>query len=405
MTVNNDVSAVVSGGDVEAAIDAAKSPPTRAEIAAFNCCATPSQGLVTQTWYQQRDVEQRVFMLQREAGSGTPSLQRDLHHQFLKKGLRAVSPRYCGLHSSQPWLLYWMLHAMDVLGERPSPIVSDMAVEHLISCRDEVSGGFGGGPGQGGHLASTYAAVSALVVLGTREAYAAIRPKDLRRFFLKMKCADGGFLISSSGEKDVRALYSAMASASMAGILDEELTANVGEYVLGLQSFDGGLGGEPGTEAHGGNTFCGIAGAALAGALSHLETETVVDWAAMRQCRLEGGFCGRTNKLVDSCYSFWVGALFPILDASVAFDAEALQKYILVCCQEDGGGLRDKPGVRADYHHTCYALCGLSIAQHYGGAVPPDEKSSVRKIDVLHNVCEERIAAARAFFRTDEASK
>ena len=24
-----------------------------------------------------------------------------------------------------------------------------------------------------------------------------------------------------------------------------------------------------------------------------------------RQVRLEGGFQGRTNKLVDSCYSFW----------------------------------------------------------------------------------------------------
>ena len=23
------------------------------------------------------------------------------------------------------------------------------------------------------------------------------------------------------------------------------------------------------------------------------------------QCRLEGGFQGRTNKLVDSCYSYW----------------------------------------------------------------------------------------------------
>lgn len=27
----------------------------------------------------------------------------------------------------------------------------------------------------------------------------------------------------------------------------------------------------------------------------------------------EGGFNGRTNKVVDSCYSFWQGALFNLL--------------------------------------------------------------------------------------------
>lgn len=30
------------------------------------------------------------------------------------------------------------------------------------------------------------------------------------------------------------------------------------------------------------------------------------------------------------------------------------------------GGLRDKPGKRRDYYHTCYCLSGLSIAQHMG---------------------------------------
>lgn len=37
-------------------------------------------------------------------------------------------------------------------------------------------------------------------------------------------------------------------------------------------------------------------------------------WAVNRQMRFEGGFQGRTNKLVDGCYSFWVGGLFPLLD-------------------------------------------------------------------------------------------
>lgn len=31
------------------------------------------------------------------------------------------------------------------------------------------------------------------------------------------------------------------------------------------------------------------------------------------QGAVEGGFMGRTNKLVDGCYSFWQGGVFPLL--------------------------------------------------------------------------------------------
>ena len=33
----------------------------------------------------------------------------------------------------------------------------------------------------------------------------------------------------------------------------------------------------------------------------------------MRQMSFEGGFQGRTNKLVDGCYSFWQGGAFPLI--------------------------------------------------------------------------------------------
>lgn len=43
-------------------------------------------------------------------------------------------------------------------------------------------GGFGGGPGQYPHLASTYAAVNALCIIGTKEAYNVIN----RSIFLQL---------------------------------------------------------------------------------------------------------------------------------------------------------------------------------------------------------------------------
>lgn len=38
--------------------------------------------------------------------------------------------------------------------------------------------------------------------------------------------------------------------------------------------------------------------------------------------------------------------------------------YILAVAQDETGGLRDKPKKNKDFYHTCYALSGLSIAQH-----------------------------------------
>ena len=73
--------------------------------------------------------------------------------------------------------------------------------------------------------------------------------------------------------------------------------------------------------------------------------------------QLEGGFQGRTNKLVDGCYSFWQGGTFPLINAIISdlnnktskshywlFNQTALQEYLLICCQHAHGGLLDKPG-------------------------------------------------------------
>ena len=51
---------------------------------------------------------------------------------------------------------------------------------------------------------------------------------------------------------------------------------------------------------------------------------------------------------------------FPLL-----YNIAKLERYILLCAQEPTGGLRDKPSKSRDFYHTCYNLCGLSIAQQH----------------------------------------
>ena len=87
---------------------------------------------------------------------------------------------------------------------------------------------------------------------------------------------------------------------------------------MACQSWDGGISALPGTEAHGGYSFCGLAALVLLRGTHRLDLARLVEWATQRQMSLEGGFQGRTNKLVDGCYSFWQGGIFPLINAIVA---------------------------------------------------------------------------------------
>jgi protein farnesyltransferase subunit beta len=130
---------------------------------------------------------------------------------------------------------------------------------------------------------------------------------------------------------------------------------------------------QPDTEAHGAYAFCALGCLSILGAPDriipkYLDVPRLVSWLSSRQCAPEGGFSGRTNKLVDGCYSHWVGGCWPLIEACLngpssrmqgdvsqqdlrpatgsLYSREELIRYILCCCQDlpRRGGLRDKPG-------------------------------------------------------------
>lgn len=136
-----------------------------------------------------------------------------------------------------------------------------------------------------------------------------------------------------------------------------------------------------------------------------VDMDALLGWLARRQMSYEGGFCGRSNKLVDGCYSFWQGGAMAIVSAThhnltteegkdpwlpaatpnassseesspagaplsyaLLFDKPMLQRYILLCAQDVNGGLRDKPSKPRDFYHSCYNLSGLAVTQHCGSS-------------------------------------
>lgn len=301
-------------------------------------------------------------------------LERHKTIKFLKKGLSNLSEGYECLDSSRPWILYWVLHSLELLNYHVTdPVQIDAIVNFLGQCQNP-TGGFGGGPGQISHLAPTYAAVNALCILGTESAYKLIDRQKLVQWMNTLRLEDGSFLMHQDGEIDIRGVYCALSVTKLINVYTPELFRNTHKWVLSCQTYEGGFGGAPGMEAHGGYAFCGFAALVLLGKGHLCDLKSLLKWTSNRQMSLEGGFQGRTNKLVDGCYSFWQGGIFPILHSvllngeyppdNLLFSKESLQEYLLICCQDSRGGLIDKPGKSRDFYHTCYTLSGLSVAQN-----------------------------------------
>ncbi|KHJ95886.1 prenyltransferase and squalene oxidase repeat-containing domain protein [Oesophagostomum dentatum] len=240
-----------------------------------------------------------------------------------------------------------------------------------------------------------------------------------------MKQPDGSFTMHDGGEVDIRGSYCALSVAALCGIMTDALRDGAAEWIIKCQTYEGGFGGEPNAEAHGGYAYCGVASLVILDRYRLADSELLLQWLANRQMRYEGGFQGRTNKLVDGCYSFWQAANFPLIEGEMAregrlpaeglFDARMLEEYILMSCQilfsfvrtetvKDGaGGFRDKPDKPRDLYHTCYVLSGLAIAQAYSisresNGILGGSQNAVEAINPVFNLTTDSEQFAESFF-------
>uniref|UniRef100_A0A7S1F983 Protein farnesyltransferase subunit beta n=1 Tax=Noctiluca scintillans TaxID=2966 RepID=A0A7S1F983_NOCSC len=334
-------------------------------------------------------------------------LNRELHVGWCQRGLLQLPTNFAGLDASRPWFVFWISHSLEMLGAYDDILWAPKVASFIHHC-EHAEGGVGGGPLQLAHLAPTYAATSAMIIAGG-PAYSAIDRAKVYKFLMRMKDEGGGFKMHDEGEIDMRGTYCAVAVASMLHILTDDLMKGVADYVLRCQTWEGGIAGEEGLEAHGGYTYCGLAALCIIGQAHVLDLDALLNWAAHRQMTLEGGFQGRTNKLVDSCYSFWQGAIFPLVQEAFRqvgrwlpdgewYAPKALQMYVLLACQHHGGGLRDKPNKSADFYHTCYALSGVAASQDT--TVAGHASNKLDAIDVFYNVLREKSDRKVAFFES-----
>ncbi|KAL0059062.1 CAAX farnesyltransferase (FTase) subunit beta [Marasmius tenuissimus] len=391
---------------------------------------TPNDSFPTPTSQLQLETEEVLAKhLPPEDSTVKPCLQRNNHLRFLLRNLTQGFPiRYVAQDASQPWLMYWILQAFSIMQVGMDPNNKRRAIDRMLACQHP-GGGFGGGPKHEAHLLPTYAAVCALAIAGSpgeNGGWDQIDREKMYEFFMSLKQADGSFTVSRRGEVDVRGIYCLLAVATLLNIITPELVEGTPAFIASCQTYEGGFAcasfpfftSEPGTpstllssprpalgEAHGGYTFCAVASWLLLQPFNSsqsypasINTRNLLRWLIQMQGNdIElGGFRGRTNKLVDGCYAWWVGGCFSLLEgldggvpeesephesvhdekaedgddwvdedtSSDPWNTDALQEYVLYAGQHPAGGLRDKPPKSADSYHTLYCLAGLSAAQH-----------------------------------------
>ncbi|POW20835.1 hypothetical protein PSHT_03116 [Puccinia striiformis] len=354
-------------------------------------------------------------------------LTRSSHIAYLYPLFFKLPTRFSSLDSSRGWIIYWTVGAFSVLDARIQRDERLRAIETLMSFQHP-QGGFGGGPGQLAHLASTYASISALAILldGVdqnifEETCAQIDRRKCtngcsvsRCLMVVLECITVVKLMSGEG----LSCFGALTVATLLNFLTPELVHNAPDYLVSCQTYEGGLcatslsnscaqlkatrpefsSAAPIGEAHGGYNSCALACDFLLQGLPSLSDSPKLDydsclrWAAhMQGLPIEGGgFRGRTNKLVDGCYSWWCAGAFPLLRALMSSDLTGLSKPSFIdltnrthsiCLigkhykstsfisqdltpKAKQGGLRDKPSAVPDMYHTHYILSGLSLAQH-----------------------------------------
>lgn len=267
---------------------------------------TSSQAPIVNPWLS--DAEQDQQRLQASANDkDTPRptllLERQAHVNFLTKMLEPLPGGYTAFDTNRSWLLYWILHSYDLLSVSLDPKGRARAIATLLSFQNKATGGFGGGPDQISHLMATYAAVSALAIVGGpgpsptaedvangksveigRGGWDDIDRKGMYEWISSLKQPDGSFLVHVNGEVDVRAGYCVVCTTTLLGISTPELFAGMAPFIASCQTWEGGIAAasqptyqqgsslQPGIsliaehvprpplgEAHGGYTFCAAA--------------------------------------------------------------------------------------------------------------------------------------------------
>lgn len=87
----------------------------------------------------------------------------------------------------------------------------------------------------------------------------------MKRFLSSLRAEDGSFCMHENGEMDIRGAYCALAAAKLTNVYTPDMFKGTAEWIAKCQTWEGGFGGCPGMEAHGGYAYCALAALVMLG--------------------------------------------------------------------------------------------------------------------------------------------
>ncbi|KAL2539935.1 Geranylgeranyl transferase type-1 subunit beta [Abeliophyllum distichum] len=330
-----------------------------------------------------------------DSSSSSSFFDRDRHIRFLEMMYQLLPSPYQSQEINRLTLVYFVVAGLDILYALDR-IDKEAVIHWVLSLqahpKNEVelnNGQFYGFHGSrssqyhltddrvheqvaipnGSHLASTYCALAILKTVGYD--LSLVDFKSLSRSMRNLQQPDGSFMpIHIGAETDLRFVFCAAAICSMLKNWSGMDREKAKDYIISCQSYDGGFGLIPGSESHGGATYCAVASLQLMGFIDKdilsknassctINVPLLLYWSLQRQAQ-DGGFQGRTNKPADTCYAFWVGGVLRILGADKFIDEGGLRGFLLTC-QSEYGGFSKFPGSLPDLYHSYYGFCAFSL--------------------------------------------
>lgn len=351
-------------------------------------------------------------------------LQTELHKTFLKKCITA-SITTIELENIQMTILYFIIGSLKMLGELTTEIkfnsiiyvLSQIVIDNksevyiLYYLHIEITGfrasnftGFSNNINyilsnkinkeDSPHLASTYSALSILSMCDINpteinqlnqllnEHYNNNIVFDIQSIAKEVSLCqrkDGSFNAQNfNGENDVRFTYCALCILKYIGLSSKDNLRkyininNCLNYLNSTLSYEGGYSMIQGGESNGililhyywigGLTYCSVASYILLDADVPC-IDTLIHWVITRASDIEG-VTGRTNKVPDSCYSYWIFATIVLLKKYNLVDEKHIINFLLQCQTVYGGfskfiNLNHKNF--PDLLHTFYSIATLSL--------------------------------------------
>nr|UXY87083.1 geranylgeranyl transferase [Cryptomonas sp.] len=258
------------------------------------------------------------------------------------------------------WFYFWALNSFDLTFNKDQGILKENVYNILKNSNFLCSYMEYNFP-TSNSLLSLYAGTMAFVCMSKKiYSFTYSNLLEIYLFVKKLKTKKGSFRSSFLGESDSRVNYCVFIILSLYNILTPEISANCEKYVRNIQMNDGSFSENKLQEGHGAFFYCCIANLIFFSQKNDLISlpTTYVFWINQKMNLFDFSIQGRTSKLTDCCYFFWIGAATII--GSIYLHSELVNGLTLPK-DEISAGYSDKIGRNLDLYHTCYALCGLSV--------------------------------------------